>query len=83
MPEITKVLTVRITPEQFLENCSDIELKELDLLIQSPRYVNRVNDNKQIGFNQDKQGFDTIEEFFAYFNEDFVGKIIHWTDLRY
>lgn len=28
-------------------------------------------------------GFDTIEDFFAYFNEDFKGKIIHWTDLKY
>ena len=28
-------------------------------------------------------GFDTIEDFFAYFNEDFKGKIIHWTGLRY
>jgi hypothetical protein len=28
-------------------------------------------------------GFDTVEEFFEYFNKDFKGKIIHWTDLRY
>ena len=28
-------------------------------------------------------GFDTIEEFFEYFNQDFKGKIIHWTDKRY
>ncbi len=28
-------------------------------------------------------GFDTIVDFFAYFNENFKGKIIHWTDLRY
>ncbi|WP_269222028.1 hypothetical protein [Flavobacterium sp. IMCC34518] len=28
-------------------------------------------------------GFDTIEDFFDYFNKDFTGKIIHWTDLRY
>ncbi|WP_163401457.1 hypothetical protein [Flavobacterium fluviatile] len=28
-------------------------------------------------------GFDTVEDFFAYFNEDFTGKIIHWTDLKY
>ena len=28
-------------------------------------------------------GFDTIEDFFAYFNKDYVGKLIHWTDLRY
>ena len=28
-------------------------------------------------------GFGTIEAFFEYFNEDYVGKIIHWTDFRY
>ena len=28
-------------------------------------------------------GFDTPEELFAYFNKNFKGKIIHWTDLRY
>lgn len=28
-------------------------------------------------------GFDTVEDFFAYFNKDFTGKLIHWTDKRY
>lgn len=28
-------------------------------------------------------GFDTIAEFMDWFNKDFSGKIIHWTDLRY
>jgi hypothetical protein len=28
-------------------------------------------------------GFDSPEDFFAYFNKDFTGKIIHWTDLKY
>lgn len=28
-------------------------------------------------------GFDTIEDFFTYFDKDFTGKIIHWTNLRY
>jgi hypothetical protein len=28
-------------------------------------------------------GFDTVDEFFQWFNEDFTGKIIHWTDLKY
>lgn len=28
-------------------------------------------------------GFESVEDFFAYFNKDFTGKIIHWTDLRY
>lgn len=42
MPKLTKVFTLAITPEQFLENCSDLELKELDLLIQMPRYSHRI-----------------------------------------
>ena len=28
-------------------------------------------------------GFDTPEELFAYFNKNFKGKIIHWTEKRY
>ena len=60
MPTLTKVLTVTVTPEQFLENCSDNELKELDLLIQSPRYASHINEKKEIGFNQDKKDDTTI-----------------------
>jgi len=35
---------------------------------------------KQLANND---GFDSVEDFFAYFNKDFTGKIIHWTDLKY
>jgi hypothetical protein len=28
-------------------------------------------------------GFDSREDFFKWFDEDFEGKIIHWTDLKY
>ncbi|WP_124019429.1 hypothetical protein [Flavobacterium hydrophilum] len=28
-------------------------------------------------------GFDSLEEFFQYFNDDFTGKLIHWTDKKY
>ena len=28
-------------------------------------------------------GFDSVQDFFRYFDKDFKGKIIHWTDLRY
>jgi hypothetical protein len=28
-------------------------------------------------------GFESLEAFFAYFDTDFEGKIIHWTDLSY
>ena len=28
-------------------------------------------------------GFDSISDFFKWFNKDYSGKIIHWTDCRY
>lgn len=39
-----------------------------------------VEQMKQFAFND---GFESVEQFFAYFNEDFTGKIIHWTDFKY
>ena len=44
---------------------------------------NEVLNAKAINELAQNDGFDTIEDFFAYFNEDFTGKIIHWTDKRY
>ena len=35
---------------------------------------------KQIALND---GFDTVEEFFKYFNQNYIGKIIHWTNKKY
>ena len=28
-------------------------------------------------------GFNSMEDFFKWFDKDFKGKIIHWTDFRY
>lgn len=28
-------------------------------------------------------GFDSLESFYAWFNQDFSGQIIHWTNLKY
>lgn len=45
-------------------------------------------DKKYLDANQiyelaHNDGFDTVDDFFEYFNENFQGKIIHWTDKRY
>lgn len=42
MPEIQKIFKLEVTPERFLEACSDQELTELDMLIQKPKYQKRV-----------------------------------------
>lgn len=41
-----------------------------------------INKKEMLEFAQN-DGFDTIEDFFAYFDKTYTGKIIHWTDLRY
>lgn len=28
-------------------------------------------------------GFDSVDDFFEWFDKDFEGKIIHWTDFKY
>jgi len=49
MPKISKVFKIEITPERFIDACSDTELKELDLLLQSPRFQQRLKAT-EIGF---------------------------------
>jgi len=45
--------------------------------------------NKIDGHNVDLEtlalndGFESVDDFFKYFDSDFKGKIIHWTDLKY
>lgn len=45
-------------------------------------YVDQ-NYNRNITKVALNDGFDSVEQFFAWFNEDWSGKIIHWTDLKY
>lgn len=40
-------------------------------------------DSAEIDLLARNDGLLVKEEFFAWFNKDFVGKIIHWTDFRY
>jgi hypothetical protein len=44
--------------------------------------IDQIDSNKMLELAHN-DGFDSIEDFFAYFNEDFTGKLIHWTDLKY
>lgn len=54
-----------------------------------PFYWENPNDNEDgYGVEQMKElamndGFNSIEDFFKYFDSDFTGKIIHWTNKSY
>ena len=45
-------------------------------------------DDRQLSFDEIEllainDGFEDVSDFLNWFNENFEGKIIHWTDLRY
>lgn len=47
-------------------------------------YLNgRLVSSDTVSLIASNDGFDTTEDFFKYFNEDFSGKIIHWSDFQY
>lgn len=67
------------------------EINTIDIWIDNECYVANYspdyNSSKQrqqrmesIAYND---GFDSVEDFLAYFNTDFSGKLIHWTDKKY
>jgi hypothetical protein len=39
--------------------------------------------DKEIQALAQNDGFDSLDDFFAYFENGFTGKLIHWTDLKY
>lgn len=42
MPKLNKVYTLEITPEQFLNSCSPVELQEISLLLSNNFYQSRL-----------------------------------------
>lgn len=65
---------VKCVSTQTIEITSEIRLIEID--------------DRVLGFSEVEKlaindGFDSVEDFFAYFNKDFTGQIIHWTNLKY
>ncbi|WP_433863184.1 hypothetical protein [Sphingobacterium thalpophilum] len=44
------------------------------------RYLSSWKEMNQLALND---GFESMDDFFKYFNEDFKGRLIHWTNLSY
>lgn len=79
---------------QFAPVIKCVSVQEIEIIWSSerkrPLYINI--DNTYFNLNPFgysirslalNDGFPSVEAFFQYFNKDFVGKIIHWTDLKY
>ncbi|WP_116787659.1 hypothetical protein [Flavobacterium psychrotrophum] len=50
MPQITKQYTLSIRPEQFLDACSASELHEVQLLLNSSRYLDKMYPPDETGY---------------------------------
>lgn len=46
-------------------------------------YSKLIGDTKIIEKLAIADGFNSVDDFFKWFDKDFKGKIIHWTDLKY
>lgn len=88
---ITKCVSVQnVEIEYVIKNSFDVhgELSSFSrtpmLVIDGTHFYNPLvaidKGMKRLALND---GFPSVEAFFDYFNTDFEGKIIHWTNLRY
>ena len=78
------------TPEQFqfapvipCVSTQKVEIKHVyphRYIFIDGRYISDFTEKHKLAIND---GFDSVEDFLAYFNSDWVGKLIHWTDLKY
>lgn len=67
---VVSVQKIEIIHQEFLN----------DIIIKIDGKIINTEEQQQLAWND---GFDNLLAFLMYFNEDFIGKIIHWTDLKY
>ncbi len=67
------------TPNIFPSDCYKKENKHARVYINDIRFMTSET-IKNIALND---GFDSVDDFFEYFNTNFKGKLIHWTSLTY
>lgn len=54
------------------------------VVIDSKHYYNQLlGIDHGISLLASNDGFESVKDFFNWFSDDFEGKIIHWTDLKY
>jgi hypothetical protein len=62
-------------------------VQKIEIFYKDEMIFLRINDRPIWGGEPERvaknDGFDSSEHFFKWFNSDFKGKIIHWTDLKY
>lgn len=73
-----------------LDKVHSVQLIEIKYGIQVDHFISvivavngRILDEQERTILALNDGFDSLESFYKWFNKDFSGQIIHWTDLYY
>lgn len=77
--ENISINTFKRSDAEFLSN-DDIIIGE-DVF--SVEINGKILSKKEVELLSKNDGFDSVEDFFEWFNENWTGKIIHWTTFRY
>lgn len=69
-----------------LQTCICVQTIDIKRLTDTQRAI--IIDGRQLGLVEHlllakNDGFDDVYQFYKWFNKDFKGKIIHWTEFRY
>ncbi len=85
----------RFKPRQFNKDIDGLQVvkgvQDITIIWESPENHPAITiDGKTIPIGDgyysliaQNDGFDSLFDFMMYFNQDFEGQIIHWTDLKY
>lgn len=75
---------------QFAPILPVVSIQHIEIRYSGQKYgpVVCIDGTKLLGANSleklaQNDGFDSVDDFFSWFNIDFKGKIIHWTNLKY
>jgi len=73
-------------PHQFHElGCTSVQKIQVFYTEDDPRIVidGRDLDPEEFETLAKNDGFDSVQDFFNFFNENFKGKLVHWTSFKY
>lgn len=82
IPELSKCVSIQELKLWRVAGRSrnDIDYTKFETKIMCTIDGHRFDDFEKLALND---GFESVEDFFAWFKKDFTGKIIHFTNLRY
>ena len=81
---VLPVVSIQEFEVNYVPTGKNLDLQPIVFIDKKFFYHNLIsNDTSKMFLLAKNDGFDSIPAFFDYFNKDFKGKIIHWTDLSY